>query len=147
MARPNCKPSSSSHERLRLLLIHQLHQLNPGEFNIYRLMAEKAMHDRDYRAQLERSAYGHDKPKELSELNAGIEKGMAVLRQKHMNDEEEYRREVCKVNGVRDMVTWCRMDEKGKMAGFRETNANHTDELKGQCIFSVSQQACWGAIS
>lgn len=59
------------------------------DFNVCQLMAEKAKHDQDYRAQLERSAYGHDKPKELFELNVETEEGMAALRQKYINDEND----------------------------------------------------------
>ena len=58
-------------------------------FNICRLLAEKYKHDRDYRAQLERSAHGLNDPMELSELNMEVEKSMVALRQKHTNDEDE----------------------------------------------------------
>ena len=118
-------------------------------------MAEKAMHDRDYSAQLERSAYGHDQPKELSELNAGIEESMAVLRRKHLNDKveawEEFRRQD-RISKGRDMAAspWTTtMNKKGNMARLgeaNEANARRTDEScwarRDQWIFSVSQQAC-----
>ena len=54
------------------------------EYNMCRLMADQAMQNRDYKAQLERSAYSQDKPEELSELNVWIEKDMAALRHKHL---------------------------------------------------------------
>ena len=49
------------------------------EFNICWLVAEKAMHDRDYRAQLVRSAHDYDKTIEVSELHVEIREGMAAF--------------------------------------------------------------------
>ena len=65
-----------AHERPRPLLIHPL---KFHDFNIRRLIADKAMHSRDYRAQLELAAYGHGEPKEFSGLSAEIKKSMAAL--------------------------------------------------------------------
>lgn len=115
-------------------------------------MAEKAMHDRDYRAQLERSAYGHDKPTHLSELNAGIEKGMAALRQKHINDEKEawanFCRQATRINrggnfGVSRQTT--SMNGEENMTELCEMNARGTENVSwtkvDEWLFTVSQQA------
>lgn len=58
-------------ESLQPLLIRQSEF---DDFDVCRLMAEKAMHDRDYRAQLERLAYGHIKATELSAKRGDQEK-------------------------------------------------------------------------
>ncbi|KAF6237104.1 hypothetical protein HO173_004572 [Letharia columbiana] len=115
-----------AHESLRPPLIHQF---KFDDFNIYRLMAENAMHDGDYRAQLERSAYGHDKPIELSKLNGEIENGMAALGQKHINDEEEawiqFCRQVFKAGERRGTAVsrqTSAMNGQPSMAGLPETN-------------------------
>lgn len=120
-------------------------------------MAEKAMHDRDYRTQLERAAYGHGKPKEFSGPSAEIKKSMAAIRPKHMNDEkkagEELHRPVYKVAEDRDMVVsrqTTTMNGEGCMPGLSEANVRDTRIFswarKGQWRLLVSLQACWGLI-
>ena len=47
-------------------------------------MAEKATHDLDYKAQLERSAYDHNQSIELAELNMEVEKSMTAFRKRHL---------------------------------------------------------------
>lgn len=58
-------------------------------------MADQAMHDLDYKAQLEQSAHAHSNAIELAELNKEIEKGMTAMRKWHIDDEKgsEFRRQ------------------------------------------------------
>ncbi len=115
------------------------------------------MHDRDYRTQLERVAYGHGKPTEFSGPSAEIKKSMAALRPKHMKDEkkacEELHRPVYKVAEDRDMVAsrqTATMNGEGCMPGLSEANVRDTRILswarKGQWRLLGSLQACWGFI-
>lgn len=60
-----------------------MNQFKYEKFNVCRLMADKAMHDLDYKAQLERSAYDHNKTIELAELNREVEKSMTAFRKRH----------------------------------------------------------------
>lgn len=50
-------------------------------------MAEKATHDLDYKAQLERSAYDYNQSIELDELNIEVEKSMTALLKRHHGHE------------------------------------------------------------
>lgn len=54
---------------------------------ICRLMADKAMHDPDYKAQLEQSAHAHGNTFGLALLNRKIEHNMITLRTQHMTGE------------------------------------------------------------
>ena len=56
-------------------------QFELENFNVCRLVADKAMHDLDYKARLERSsAHAHSNAIELAELDMEIEKGMTAMR-------------------------------------------------------------------
>ena len=112
-------------------------------------MAEKAMQDLEYKAQLERSIYDHDKPTELAELNIEIEKGMTALRRRHMDNEKEawerFRLRKFFDEGL-GMVTSClktTTDGKRSIAGLRETNLRDIESLmwteKDESEFTVSQ--------
>ena len=134
-----------AHESLRSL---HTHQIEFDDFNICRIMAEKAMHNQDYRAQLERSAYGRDNPTELSELNVEIEKSMAVLRQKHIDDEakawRKFRRQVFKVDEDLNMLPsrqTASMKWRGATAALRENRVPGA-RAGPEWICSVSSQAC-----
>lgn len=131
-----------AHESLRSL---HTHQIEFDDFNICRLMAEKAMHNQDYTAQLERSAYGRDNPAGLSELNVEIEKSMAVLRQKYIEAEawRKFRRRAFKVDDLNMLPSrqTASMKWKSATAALRENRAPRA-RAGPEWICSVSPQAC-----
>ena len=97
-------------------------------------MADKATYDLDYKAQLERSACGHNQPIELAELNTEIEKSMVVFRMRHIRD---------KIVAWKRHSAWADSDdeffekafeivwEKGDELGFKVSNAGGTYARRG----------------
>ena len=146
--------STWAQERLEPLAITQI-QFN--DFNICRLMAEKAMYDQDYKTLLERSAHGHGKPTELTEADVEIMASIAALRQNYENDVNEAwtklrrRARAFRDRGY-DMVAPCRatnMTGEGSITGFHETNVRDTEiafraRVGAGFMIIVSGQTRWG---
>ena len=94
-------------------------------------MADKAMYDLDYKAQLERSACGHNQPIELAKLNMEIEKSMVVFRMRHIRD---------KIVAWKRHSAWADSDDeffenivcaKGDELGFKVSHAGGTYARRG----------------